>query len=186
MRLPSLFSGVRCVAITVVAAVAAGVMFIYSGLYPVGADDRHTALTYWALETLRERSVARASGGIEVPEDLDTPKRLLSGGADYNDMCAGCHLTPGRSESDFTLGLNPAPPNLTELHEDQGGDETSDRSRFWVIKHGIKASGMPAWGPGHDDERIWNMVAFLRRLPGLSPEQYQILTARGGNNAGQH
>jgi mono/diheme cytochrome c family protein len=63
---------------------------------------------------------------------------------------------------------------------------TQDRRRFWIIKHGIKASGMPAWGPGHDDERLWNMVALLKRLPDLSPEQYQILTARGGDNAGHH
>lgn len=54
--------------------------------------------------------------------------------------------------------------------------------KFWIITHGIKASGMPAWGPGHDDERIWNMVAFLQRLPRLTAEQYQILTARSNSS----
>jgi len=109
-------------------------------------------------------------------------------------MCAGCHLKPGKTESDFTLGLYPAPPNLTLTgdrhgHEHAGDTDNDDEAikrQFWIIKHGIKASGMPAWGPGHDDQRIWNMVAFLQRLPELSPQQYQILTARGADDAGHH
>ena len=57
---------------------------------------------------------------------------------------------------------------------------------FWIVKHGIKASGMPSWGPTHDDQRIWAMVAFLQKLPQLTPEQYQILTARDESNASPH
>ena len=166
-----------------------GVAFLYSGLYPMGADVPHNSLTYWVLETLRERSIAQAARDIEVPGDMDSPDRLLKGGADYNDMCAGCHLKPGKTQSDFTLGLYPAPPNLS-LDEDKQNHGSHDegldslRQQFWTIKHGIKASGMPAWGPGHDDERIWNMVAFIKRLPDLSPDQYQIITARGDVSKG--
>jgi hypothetical protein len=156
----------------------AGLAFLYSGWYPMGADVPHNRLTYWALETLRERSIARVAADIEVPLDLDTPDRLLSGGADYNDMCAGCHLKPGTAQSDFSLGLYPAPPNLTADARKSDDSDAEQRRRFWIIKHGIKASGMPAWGPGHDDQRIWNMVAFLQRLPDLSAAEYQILTAR--------
>ncbi|SEG27622.1 MULTISPECIES: cytochrome c [unclassified Alcanivorax] len=186
MAAPGFLSCTKCLVLALVFAIAAGGALIYSGLYPVGADDRHTPLTYWALETLRERSVDRASDEIEVPADLDTSDRLLAGGADYNDMCAGCHLKPGKAQSDFALGLNPQPPNLTQQHQDEEALESQARKRFWVIKHGIKASGMPAWGPNHDDERIWDMVAFLRRLPELSPEQYQILTTRGADDANHH
>lgn len=157
--------------------VAAGI-FIFSGLYPMGADTPHFRITTWTLETLRERSVARASSGVRVPRDLDSADRLLSGGADYNDMCAGCHLSPGVHSTDLSMGLYPAPPNLTNYADaDLGSNEALARS-FWIIKHGIKASGMPAWGEGHDDERIWNMVSFLQSLPDLSPIQYQIVTAR--------
>jgi len=173
-------------AVATVVVALAGVGFLYSGFYPMGADDHHNDLTYWALKTLRERSIARAANGIEVPTDLDSSERLLAGGADYNDMCAGCHLKPGKTQSDFTLGLYPAPPNLTSAADRQNDAEEQGRRRFWIIKHGIKASGMPAWAPGHDDERIWNMVAFLQRLPELSPQQYQILTARGANDGGHH
>ncbi|MED5523720.1 MAG: cytochrome c [Pseudomonadota bacterium] len=182
-------SCVKCLAVVAGVVAVTGVGFLYSGLYPMGADDHHNDLTYWTLETLRERSIARASNDIEVPADLNSSERLLAGGADYNDMCTGCHLKPGKTQSDFTLGLYPAPPNLTQaahLHDDAKDAEPQARRRFWIIKHGIKASGMPAWGPGHDDERIWNMVAFLQRLPELSPQQYQILTARDADDAGHH
>ena len=155
--------------------------FLYSGLYPIGADDSHTRVVYWALETLRERSVANASKDIVVPA-LDDPKLLLAGGPDYNEMCASCHLKPGKSESDMSLGLYPVPPDLTTSDGDHGDDHDSPEQRFWVIKHGIKASGMPAWGLTHDDQRIWAMVAFLQKLPELTPFQYQILTARTSSN----
>lgn len=172
----------------VIAAVLAGGLFIYSGFYPVGADTHHHPLTYWMLETLREKSIARAAKNIQVPTDLDSSDRLLAGGADYNDMCASCHLKPAKTESDFTIGLYPSPPNLSvsaDGHKHSHGDSPEDdaiKRQFWIIKHGIKASGMPAWGPTHNDERIWNMVAFLQRLPDLSRDQYQILTARGDSD----
>ena len=176
-------------AIVVVVALG-GLGFIYSGVYPMGADDPHTRPVYWALETLRERSIATRTGNIEVPP-LDDPQMLLTGGADYNDMCAGCHLKPGKQSSELSAGLYPRPPNLTLGAEGHAGHEgghgdgsTSAARQFWIIKHGIKASGMAAFGPTHDDARIWAMVAFLQRLPTLDAMQYQILTARAEDGAG--
>lgn len=161
-----------------------GLGFIYSGLYPMGADDPHLKPVYWALDTMRERSVAVRARNIEVPP-LDDPEMLLAGGADYNDMCAGCHLKPGKKSSEMSAGLYPQPPNLSlgtdghAGHEGGHGDvSTSAARQFWIIKHGIKGSGMAAFGPTHDDARIWAMVAFLQKLPTLDAMQYQILTAR--------
>ncbi len=168
----------RWIGATVTLATLAGILvlgFLYSGVYPIGADDEHTRPVYWFLETLRENSVERAARGLAVPP-LDDPTQLLGGGADYNDMCASCHLRPGQAESDMSMGLYPVPPNLTI--PDADGDHRPAPQLFWIIKHGIKASGMPAWGRTHDDERIWAMVAFLQRQPDLTPLQYQILSAR--------
>ena len=153
------------------------IAFIYSGTYPIGADDQHTRVVFWVLETLRDRSVASASKNIVVPA-FDDPGMLLSGGPDYNEMCASCHLRPGKTESDLSLGLYPVPPDLTIPHGRTGAGHDRPEQKFWVIKHGIKASGMPAWGLTHDDRRIWAMVAFVQKLPDLTPFQYQILTAR--------
>lgn len=158
--------------------IIAGLGFIYSGVFPIGADNRHSALTYWLLETTRKNAINTASKNITVPA-LNKPEQLLSGGADYNDMCAGCHLKPGVTETDMTIGLYPSPPDLTQKVSLKEGElQTIARQQFWVIKHGIMASGMAAFGPTHSDERIWAMVAFLQKLPELTPQQYQIITAR--------
>ncbi|MCK9202263.1 c-type cytochrome [Nevskia sp.] len=179
---------VKTLLVTVLLGGLAGLAVLYLGLYPMGADVPHNRLTYWALETMRERSIARAIRDIEVPP-LDDAGLLLAGGEDYNDMCTGCHLKPGKTESELTLGLYPQPPNLAmsaaaHHHVEAGkgsghGDTKASAARqFWIIKHGIKASGMAAFGATHDDGRIWAMVAFLQKLPELTPAQYQILTAR--------
>jgi len=167
------------------------VAFLYSGIYAMGADVPHTRLTYWALETLRDSSIDRVSRELVVPP-LTDPELLLAGGPDYNEMCAGCHLRPDKSQSDMSIGLYPRPPNLSlppYLHTGGDGGERAvrlARRQFWVIKHGIKASGMPAWGLTHDDQRIWAMVAFIQKLPQLTATQYQILTARNDESEAHH
>lgn len=172
---------VKLLLLLVVLAIGAAATVMYSGVVNVAADEPHSDLVYWLLEETREISIQKASKTIEIP-DLSDPELLLTGGVDYEFMCSSCHLKPGQSESDMSLGLYPAPPNLTLSNEEHIGHEHEDdlqasRKSFWVIKHGIKASGMPAWGKTHDDERIWAMVAFIKRLPTLTQEQYQILTA---------
>ena len=80
------------------------------------------------------------------------------------------------AETELSKGLNPAPPNLSREPVDAA-------EAFWVIKHGIKASGMPAWGMSMQDEYIWGMVAFLQELPKLSPAQYQAMVASSGGHS---
>jgi len=172
---------VKLLLLLIVLGIASVITVMYSGIVDVAADEPHSELVYWLLEETRENSIKKAAQSIEVP-DLSDPELLLTGGADYEYMCSSCHLKPGQIESDMSLGLYPAPPNLAVSDESHKGHEHSDemqsaRKNFWVIKHGIKASGMPAWGKTHDDQRIWAMVAFLNRLPKLTPEQYQVLTA---------
>ncbi len=182
---------VKALALMAVAG-SAGLAFLYSGVYPIGADVPHNPLTYWALETLRDNAIDSASRTLVLPEDLASPDQVLAGRPDYNEMGAGCHLRPGKAESDLSIGLYPQPPNLTVPHDRhtkrQNNEGTSELAlrQFWVIKHGIKVSGMPAWGETHDDQRIWAMLAFLRQLPRLDPAQYQILTARGGDSEAHH
>ncbi len=172
---------VKLILLLAVLGIGGGATVMYSCIINVAADEPHSDLVYWLLAETRENSIKIAAQNIEVP-DLSDPELLLTGGADYEFMCATCHLKPGQSESDMSLGLYPAPPNLAVSNDNHKDHEHGDAKQaagqsFWVIKHGIKASGMPAWGKTHDDQRIWAMVAFIKRLPKLTPEQYQILTA---------
>ena len=144
--------------------------FVYSGIYNIGADDHHTRPVYALMRTLRERSIESRSKDLTVP-NLDDPQLILKGAGQYAAMCTGCHLAPGMADSEIRPGLYPQPPELSKFRSDP-------REAFWVIKHGIKMSAMPAWGGSHDDATIWSMVAFLQKLPDLSPGQYKDIVAR--------
>ncbi|MGP4789816.1 c-type cytochrome [Psychrobacter sp. 1Y11] len=163
---------------TVVVATVGVFTVVMSGVINIGADQGHSPLVYDFLETARTRSIANASKDIIVP-DLEKVEMISSGGADYKDMCAGCHLSPGVESTDFSESLYPKPPNFTnvEVVERYKTDAGAQQS-FWAIKHGIMASGMPAWGASHDDDRMWAMVAFIRSLPELDENQYTMLTTR--------
>jgi hypothetical protein len=159
------------VAVTLgVLAIGAGV-FAYSGLYNIGADDHHTKPVFAVLQTLRDRSIHVRSEDLTVP-NLDDPQLILKGAGQYAAMCTSCHLSPGVNDSELRVGMYPQPPNLSKVHVDP-------KDAFWVIKHGIKMSAMPAWGKaGHDDPTIWSMVAFLEKLPGMSPAEYKAIVAK--------
>lgn len=148
--------------------VAAGVA-IYAGLYNVGADVPHTQPVYWLLDTVRERSVAARAQNIAVPKDLDDAKRISIGAGEYSEMCSGCHLAPGMKRTEISRGLYPRAPELRR------NTDLTPAEQFWIVKHGLKMTGMPAWGVTHDDDLLWDVVAFVRKLPELTPEQYQTM-----------
>jgi mono/diheme cytochrome c family protein len=163
---------------TVVVAIVGVFTVVMSGVINIGADQGHSPLVYNFLETARTRSIAYASKDIIVP-DLEKVEMISSGGADYKDMCAGCHLSPGVESTDFSESLYPKPPNFTNAQVvDRYKTDAGAQQSFWAIKHGIMASGMPAWGASHDDDRMWAMVAFIRSLPELDESQYTMLTTR--------
>ena len=149
---------------------------IYSGLYNIAADVPHTQPLYWLLETIRERSVEARARDIIVPNDLKDPNRISRGAGQYADMCSGCHLAPGMKRTEISQGLYPRAPELRRT------TTLTPEEQFWVVKHGIKMTGMPAWGVTHDDDLLWDVVAFVRKLPELSPEQYETLV----KNAPKH
>ncbi len=142
----------------------------YSGVYDVGADDHHWSVTFYVLQSVRDRSIQVRSENLKVP-DMNDPQLVLRGAGQYAAMCTGCHLAPGVQHSEMRSGLYPQPPNLSKVRVDP-------RNAFWVIKHGIKMSAMPAWGASHGDAAIWSLVAFLQKLPVLTPRQYKDIVAK--------
>ena len=156
----------------------AGLAFIYSGIYDVSASSPDTGLIHWALETTQERSVHRAAEAFEesaqIP-DLNDPSLIQTGLVHYHSMCVTCHGAPGVPISEIGQGLNPYPPELAAEAEEEEPAEI-----FWVVKNGIKMTGMPAFGVTHSDEEIWAITAFLQRMPKLSPEEYGALVKEAG------
>ena len=151
------------------AVIAVAAFGIHGGVYNVAADAPHTQPVFWLLETMRDRSIAARAAGVVVPGDLANPKRLAAGAGQYAEMCSGCHLAPGMKRTEISRGLYPRAPELRR------GTRATPAEDFWVVKHGLKMSGMPAWGVTHADEVLWDVVAFLRKLPDLTPDEYQAL-----------
>jgi mono/diheme cytochrome c family protein len=159
---------IRTLAVFVVLLVAAGLAFIFSGFYDVAADTEHTNPVQWVLRTTQSRSVHRRAEEVQPPAWMAAPDPAVvsTGLMHYQEMCATCHGAPGVPISAIGQGLNPAPPELSR-HADEPGEN------FWIIKHGIKMTGMPAFGVSHSDEEIWAIVAFLQAMPNLTKEEYQ-------------
>ena len=156
-----------CTGAVIIAIAFGGAAWLYAGLYNVAADDPHWLLTERFLETFRQRSIERESRRISVPA-LDSRDLIAEGARQYEEMCVDCHLSPGMAETATYQGLYPKPPKLA-------ASRVEPRAAFWVLKHGIKMTAMPAWGATHDDATLWSIVAFLGALPRLSADEYNAL-----------
>ena len=169
----------KTLAVLLVIGTVSASAVIWSGLYNVGADDPHWAATYEVLELARTRSVARHAAYIEVP-DLSDQELIRNGAGNYSAMCVICHLGPDAQETELSVGLYPRPPRWDAL------GRTEPRAAFWVLKHGIKSSGMPAWGKSMDDKYLWGMVAFMQQFPTITAAQYraQVEASDGHSHGG--
>ncbi len=147
------------------------------------ADELHSESMHRVVEFLRESNVRREAAKIRVPEDLRNPDRLRRASGNYDAMCMVCHLKPEAKSTELSQGLYPAPPALTSPRKD-----TIPARDFWIIKHGIKGSGMPSWGAvGLKDEEIWDLVAFIETLPGMSRQDYGTAVSSGiGHHHSHH
>jgi mono/diheme cytochrome c family protein len=155
------------VVVLALAIPAAGAIFVYSGVYDIGADVPHTKPVFWLLDHFRDRSIAVRAQAITPPADLGDPSRVATGARLYASLCTDCHLAPGMKKTDLSRGLYPKAPQLSY------GNDLTPAQQFWTIKHGVKLSAMPAWGRTHGDAELWDLVAFLKKMPELDPSQYK-------------
>ncbi len=152
-------------------------LFVESGFYNIGADDHHTKArtgSHHAIAGSFDRSSLR---GDQAATCESTPAMIKTGAEHYAALCVGCHLAPGLLKSDLRTGLYPHPPNLAQE------DMQESRRAFWIIKHGIKMSAMPAWGKTLEDAAIWDVVAFVRKMPNMTPEDYRATLATALSSA---
>ncbi|WP_168210425.1 c-type cytochrome [Persicimonas caeni] len=167
--------------ITAVALLVAGALFalafIYSGLFPIAANDANSAFKEWVFGTTMEEAVADRADEVEVPANLVTDERVAKGVAHYDSMCVMCHGAPGKERATFAEHMTPEPPEMTHAAE-----EWSAAAVFWITKHGIEMSGMPAWAPDHSTEDLWSVVAAVSQFPEMSPERYAELAKQGGHD----
>lgn len=162
---------ITLIAALLLLALVAGAAFVWSGLYDISATDQHLPPTYAVIRKTMERSVARRADDITVPE-LGTPAQLERGLAIFRRHCVQCHGAPGVSPEPFALALRPLPTPLMF-----SGRDRPPGYLYWVVQQGLKMTAMPAWEFRMPDEDLWAVVAFLKKLPTLSPREYEALEA---------
>lgn len=157
--------------VVVIFAVVAliGLLVAASGIMPITASSGHWPITEWVLGFSMDRSVSFHARNIEVPE-LDDPAMILRGAGHYESGCAWCHGSPSLHEPRMVSVMTPEAPDLEdEIHE------WKPRELFYIVKYGVKFTGMPGWPAPERDDEVWSIVAFLLRLPELDASEYQGL-----------
>ncbi len=150
---------------------AGGFLFAWSGLYSVAATKGHWPVFGLILEFGMRSSVRTHAFGIEVP-DLSDAVLAERGAGHFQTGCAPCHGGPGQPPNPIVQTTLPEPPDLSAKVPKWKPNEL-----FWIVKNGLKYTGMPAWVSQDRDDEVWAIVAFLQRLPRLSADQYRALAS---------
>ncbi|ONG51091.1 hypothetical protein BKE38_16790 [Pseudoroseomonas deserti] len=147
-----------------------GLLFVFSGLFNVAATGGHWAVTDWLLHGAMRSSVRTYSLLVEAPPPLDDRALQARGAGHYAEGCAPCHGAPGAPQNPVMQRSTPPPPDFSRDIEDW-----SPKQLFRIVQHGVRYTGMPGWLAPERHDEIWAMVAFLRLLPELAPEDYRLL-----------
>jgi len=157
--------------IGIVAAIASAVFF-FGGFYSVAGTAWEPPIVKWALIQVRMASIARFATE-QPPTSLDNAAVMAGARAYAARGCANCHGAPGVEWAKFSEGMRPDPPDLKDVAK-----ERSPGQLFWVIKNGINMTGMPSFAlAGAPDQEIWQIVAYLKKLPDVSDADYKAWTA---------
>jgi len=156
-----------------IVAVVGAAVFFFGGFYNVAATEADPAVVDWALVKVRMASVARHAG-VTGSVTLDDPAVVQAGARAFSERgCVNCHGAPGVKWQKFSEAQRPDPPDLVEVIK-----EREPAQLFWVIKNGIKMTGMPGFSLiGADDKEIWSIVAFVKKLPNVSEADFKAWTA---------
>lgn len=148
------------------AALAGGALVVYGGLYDVAATRQHWQLTHSVLETAMRQSVRVRARDVHEPP-LSDERMALRGAACFRDKCVQCHGAPGVAQSDIGQSMQPLPGPLVDAQQ-----HWRPRELYWLVRHGLKMTGMPAWEYRLSEGDLWDLVAFMQHLPELNAQEY--------------
>lgn len=168
MKATALVLSTAC-SLLVAGLLVAGVV-VYSGAYNVGATSQHLQPVHSLLETTMRQSVRWRARHIAAPP-LDDAHRVQRGAALFHGKCVQCHGAPGVAQADIGKSMQPVPGPLVDALQ-----RWHPREIYWITRHGIKMSGMPAWEFRLDESQLWDVVAFVQALPDLTPQAYAQAT----------
>ena len=156
------------------------ILLLAMGVINVGADVKPGLVERTLAPWARDRSVAKHASKEKSPNAGDLAA-IATGLDHYRENCLMCHGAREIAGAELSKGLNPSAPSL-----DKGEKNTPDGELFWIIKHGLRMTPMPAFGPTHTDEEIWKIVAFIRHLPELNAQERASLQPEDSAGAHHH
>lgn len=159
-----------CIGLAVAAAV------VSFGLYNPSAAIGHLPGVSWVLHTTYRNAVETWSGTYAKP-DLTDLGLVQRGAGHYRSYCENCHSAPGRPDVFVARHMVPSPPHVTLAVSDWNADEL-----FWIVRNGVKMTGMPAWPSRVRDDEVWSVVAFLLRVRDMDAETYRDLALGEGRD----
>lgn len=159
--------------------IAFAVLIAYSGVYSVAASAGHHPLIEGFLKMAKDRSVIFNSRPVDTPE-LELTELVPLGAGHFQGTCAVCHGSPGQPVNPVFRHMLPHPPDL-QLH----APHWTRAQLFWITRHGIQFTGMPAWSGVDRDDEVWAVVAFLEALPSMTEADYRRY-AGGHSKANSH
>jgi mono/diheme cytochrome c family protein len=152
------------------AAAVAGMLVMRAGWYDIGASAQHLQPVYSLLEQGMRYSVRNHASEVKVPP-LGAPQQVQRGARIFSAQCAQCHGGPGFAQAKIGQSMQPLPGPLVDA-----STRWQPRELYWITRHGIKMSGMPAWQFHLSEDDLWAVVAFMGVLPTLSARDYAQAT----------
>lgn len=163
------------IGVLAIAIAIGGAVYFFAGFYDVAAAGGGNPAVEWAVRNVREASVDRYMKAPPEPQWFSKPETVQAGAHEFvEEGCVRCHGAPGVKPDKFASGMDPNPPDLGEATKD---DEP--RHIFWIVKNGIRMTGMPAFGTHTPDDDIWKLVAFLKQMHAVQPQQFKEWASAG-------
>jgi mono/diheme cytochrome c family protein len=158
-------------ALAIIVAIGAAVFF-FGGFFNVSATEEDPKPVAWALQKVREASIDRHAKDTPTISLEDVAVIQAGAKAFAARGCANCHGAPGVMWAKFSEGMRPDPPDLKDV-----AGELEPREIFYAIKNGINMTGMPSFARIEvGDPEIWQIVAFIKKLPTVSEADYKTWT----------
>ena len=157
-----------------IAIAIASIIYLFGGFYDISAaKDANPALA-WTLQHVRERSIDGHYSARPTPVWFGDPTTIKAGAREFSEEgCVVCHGAPGHKPEHFAEGMDPKPPDLAKV-----GKDNAPAKMFWIVKNGIRMTGMPAFGHHATDDEIWRAVAFVRHMDSVTPAQFKKMEHR--------
>jgi mono/diheme cytochrome c family protein len=142
-------------------------------IHGFSARERPMAVEAFLARHLRRMAIPPGSKNLRNPLP-PTPSNLAEAREHFADTCAICHANNGNGQTKLNSGLYPPAPDLRARMT----QDLTDGEIFYIIKNGIRLTGMPGWGG--DDEDNWKLVLFIRHLPELTPKEIELMNEING------